>query len=147
MRKKLLSSLLVTAMAVTMLAGCGSNGGQQAATPATDNKTETSAEAKTDDTAGTTTTDGGKIGVAMPTKDLQRWNQDGTNMEAQLKEAGYEVDLQYASNDIPTQVSQIENMINSGCQMLVIASIDGDSLGTVLSRQRKKTFLLSLMTV
>lgn len=94
MRKKLLSSLLVTAMAVTMLAGCGSNGGQQASTPATENKTETSAEAKTDDTAGTdtastTTTEGGKIGVAMPTKDLQRWNQDGTNMEAQLKEAGY----------------------------------------------------------
>ena len=51
MRKKLLSSLLVTAMAVTMLAGCGSNGGQQASTPATENKTETSAEAKTDDKA------------------------------------------------------------------------------------------------
>ena len=111
MRKKLLSTLLATAMAVTMLAGCGSNGGQQATTPATDNKPETSAEAKTD---ASTTTGGGKIGVAMPTKDLQRWNQDGTNMEAQLKEAGYEVDLQYASNDIPTQVSQIENMINSG---------------------------------
>ena len=143
MRKKLLSSLLVTAMAVTMLAGCGSNGGQQGSTPATENKTETSAEAKTDDTAGTdtastTTTEGGKIGVAMPTKDLQRWNQDGTNMEAQLKEAGYEVDLQYASNDIPTQVSQIENMINSGCQMLVIASIDGDSLGTVLEQAKEK---------
>ena len=137
MRKKLLSSLLVTAMAVTMLAGCGSNGGQQASTPATENKTETSAEAKTD-ASTTTTTGGGKIGVAMPTKDLQRWNQDGTNMEAQLKEAGYEVDLQYASNDIPTQVSQIENMINSGCQMLVIASIDGDSLGTVLEQAKEK---------
>ena len=62
----------------------------------------------------------------------------GTNMEAQLKEAGYEVDLQYASNDIPTQVSQIENMINSGCQMLVIASIDGDSLGTVLEQAKEK---------
>lgn len=146
MRKKLLSSLLVTAMAVTMLAGCGSNGGQQAATPATDNKTETSAEAKTD-ASTTTTTEGGKIGVAMPTKDLQRWNQDGTNMEAQLKEAGYEVDLQYASNDIPTQVSQIENMINSGCQMLVIASIDGDSLGTVLEQAKEKIFLLLHMTV
>ena len=59
-------------------------------------------------------------------------------MEAQLKEAGYEVDLQYASNDIATQVSQIENMINSGCQLLVIASIDGDSLGTVLDQAKEK---------
>ena len=56
----------------------------------------------------------------------------------QLKEAGYEVDLQYASNDIPTQVSQIENMINSGCELLVIASIDGDSLGTVLEQAKEK---------
>ena len=135
MRKKLLSTLLATAMAVTMLAGCGSNGGQQATTPATDNKTETSAEAKTE-TSGAT--GGGKVGVAMPTKDLQRWNQDGSNMQAQLEAAGYDVDLQYASNDIPTQVSQIENMINSGCELLVIASIDGDSLGTVLEQAKEK---------
>ena len=35
----------------------------------------------------------GKVGVAMPTQDLQRWNQDGANMKAQLEEAGYEVIL------------------------------------------------------
>lgn len=74
----------------------------------------------------------GKIGVAMPTKDLQRWNQDGENMKKQLEKAGYEVDLQYASNDVATQVSQVENMISGGCDALVIASIDGESLGTPL---------------
>ena len=40
------------------------------------------------------------IGVTMPTKDLQRWNQDGENMKKELEAAGYEVDLQYASNDV-----------------------------------------------
>lgn len=74
----------------------------------------------------------GKIGVAMPTKDLQRWNQDGENMKKQLEAAGYEVDLQFASNDVATQVSQIENMISGGCDALVIGSIDGESLGTPL---------------
>lgn len=83
-------------------------------------------------TAAKTEAGSGKIGVAMPTKDLQRWNQDGENMKKQLEEAGYEVDLQYASNDVATQVSQIENMISGGCQALVIASIDGESLGTPL---------------
>lgn len=78
------------------------------------------------------------IGVAMPTKDLQRWNQDGSNMQAQLEKAGYKVDLQYASNDIATQVSQIETMISNGCNLLVIASIDGDSLGTVLAQAKEK---------
>ena len=51
----------------------------------------------------------GKVGVAMPTESLQRWNQDGANMKAQLEEAGYEVDLQYANNDVALQVSQLEN--------------------------------------
>ena len=117
MKRKLLSMLLAATMVATMLVGCGSGSASESASAS----------------AG-----GGKIGVAMPTKDLQRWTQDGSNMEAQLKEAGYEVDLQYDSNDIATQVSQIENMINSGCQLLVIASIDGDSLGTVLDQAKEK---------
>ena len=78
------------------------------------------------------------IGVSMPTKDLQRWNQDGANMKAQLEKAGYKVDLQYAANDIPTQVSQVENMITGGCKVLVIAAIDGSSLSNVLETARKK---------
>jgi len=81
--------------------------------------------------------EGGLVGVAMPTQDLQRWNQDGANMEEQLKAAGYEVDLQFAANDIPTQVSQVENMIANGCKALVIASIDGDALGTVLAQAKE----------
>ena len=76
------------------------------------------------------------IGVAMPTKDLQRWVQDGDNMKAQLEAAGYQVDLQYAANDIQTQVSQIQNMIANGCKVLVIASIDGNALGTVLTEAK-----------
>ena len=79
-----------------------------------------------------------KVGVSMPTKDLQRWNQDGANMKAQLEKAGYTVDLQFAANDIPTQVSQLENMITSGCKVLVIASIDGTALSNVLETARKK---------
>jgi len=74
-----------------------------------------------------------RVGVAMPTQSLQRWNQDGGNMKAQLEEAGYVVDLQYANNDVALQVSQIENMILNGAEILVIASIDGSSLGTVLA--------------
>ena len=77
------------------------------------------------------------VGVAMPTKDLQRWNQDGEYMKEKLEAAGYEVDLQFGANDIATQVSQIENMIANGCKVLVIASIDGDSLGTVLAQAKE----------
>ena len=37
--------------------------------------------------------EGEKIGGAMPTQDLQRRNQDGSNMKAELEAKGYEVDL------------------------------------------------------
>lgn len=37
----------------------------------------------------------------MAHQELQRWNQDGENMKAQLEEAGYTVDLQYAANRHP----------------------------------------------
>ena len=136
MSRKVLSVLLATAMTASLLVGCGASAAAPAAdaapaateeaAPAADAATEEAAPAADEATAGK------KVGVAMPTKDLQRWNQDGSNMEEQLKAAGYEVDLQYASNDVQTQVSQIENMINGGCNVLVIASIDGESLGTVL---------------
>ena len=75
----------------------------------------------------------GKIGVAMPTQSLQRWNQDGANMKAELEKAGYTVDLQYANNEVATQVSQIENMLMNDVEALVVASIDGGALGTVLA--------------
>ena len=75
---------------------------------------------------------GEKVGVSMPTKDLQRWNQDGDNMQKELEDAGYEVELQYASNDPATQLNQIKTMIGNGAEVLVIAAIEGDSLGEAL---------------
>ena len=79
-----------------------------------------------------------KVGVSMPTKSLQRWNQDGSNMAAELKKAGYAVDLQYANNDIALQTSQIENMLTRGNKILVIASIDGSALKGVLDTAKKQ---------
>ena len=79
-----------------------------------------------------------KVGVSMPTKDLQRWNQDGDNMQAKLTEAGYEVDLQYASNDVQQQLNQVTNMINNGCTVVVIAAIEGSSLGSALDLAKEK---------
>ncbi|HEY8590501.1 MAG TPA: multiple monosaccharide ABC transporter substrate-binding protein [Naasia sp.] len=72
------------------------------------------------------------VGVAMPTKSSERWIQDGNAVKEQLEEAGFQVDLQYAEDDIPTQVSQIENMITKGAVALIVASIDGTTLTNVL---------------
>jgi putative multiple sugar transport system substrate-binding protein len=78
------------------------------------------------------------VGVAMPTKSLQRWNQDGANMQKMLQDAGYEVVLEYAEDKVETQVSQVENMITKGCKVIVIASIDGTALKGVLAQAAKE---------
>lgn len=85
-------------------------------------------------TDGNVSDDAKFVGVAMPAKFLQRWNQDGTNMKKALEDRGYRVELQYAENDVNTQVAQIENMITKKVDVLVIAAVDGSALTDVLSQ-------------
>ena len=118
MNRRLLSIILLTVMASFLLAGCSGFGYE--------------------DDGKLMGYSNGKVGVSMPAKELQRWNQDGTNIESALEAAGYEVELQYASNDDETQISQIESMIDSGCEVLVIAAVDSDALSKVLEPAREK---------
>ena len=76
--------------------------------------------------------DKGTVGIAMPTKSSSRWISDGESMVKLFEEAGYGTDLQYAEDDIPNQLAQIENMITKGVKVLVIAAIDGTTLSNAL---------------
>src|ERR1700712_4602532 len=78
--------------------------------------------------------DKGTIGIAMPTKSSARWIADGDNIVKVLQAKGYKTDLQYADNDIPNQLAQIENMVTKEEKALVIAAIDGTTLSDVLQR-------------
>ena len=78
--------------------------------------------------------DKGTVGIAMPTKSSARWIADGDNMVKVLEAKGYKTDLQYADNDIPNQLSQIENMITKKEKVLVIAAIDGTTLSGALEK-------------
>ena len=126
MKKKILGALLSVAMVATMLVGCGSN---NASAPAADAPAAEQTEDKAD--APAAESNGKKVGVAMPTQSSERWIKDGANMKEQLEALGYEVDLQYAEDDVQAQVSQIENMIAAGVNCLVIASIDSSALVNV----------------
>ncbi|WP_425434947.1 multiple monosaccharide ABC transporter substrate-binding protein [Loktanella atrilutea] len=84
-------------------------------------------------TGGAWAQDAGYVGIAMPTKSSARWIADGDNMVKQFEEAGFKVDLQYAEDDIPNQLAQIENMITKGVDVLVIAAIDGTTLSNALA--------------
>lgn len=78
--------------------------------------------------------DKGLVGISMPTKSSSRWISDGESMVKSFEELGYTTDLQYAEDDIPTQLSQIENMITKGAKVLIIAAIDGTTLSDALQQ-------------
>jgi putative multiple sugar transport system substrate-binding protein len=84
--------------------------------------------------AGANAADKGTIGIAMPTKSSARWIADGDNMVKTLKAEGYGTDLQYAEDDIPNQLAQIEGMITKKVKVLVIAAIDGSTLTAALAK-------------
>lgn len=87
---------------------------------------------------GASAADKGYVGVSMPTKSSARWIDDGNNMVKYLEAKGYKADLQYADDDIPNQLAQIENMVTKGVKVLVIAAIDGTTLTDVLSKAHEK---------
>jgi putative multiple sugar transport system substrate-binding protein len=76
--------------------------------------------------------DKGSIGIAMPEQTTLRWNSDGAELKSALEAKGYTVDLQYAGDDIPNQLAQIENMVTKGSKALIIAALDGTTLSAAL---------------
>ncbi|TYP76442.1 multiple monosaccharide ABC transporter substrate-binding protein [Paenibacillus methanolicus] len=129
MRKAL--TLIMMTMLVIVLAACGGNNGGGNAGNAGSAGGNAAAEGNASESGGG---DKGKVGIAMPTKSSERWVADGDNMKKEFEALGYEVDLQYAEDVIENQVSQIENMITKGAKVLVVASIDGESLTDVLQK-------------
>lgn len=116
--KRIALGVLALGVAVTLAACSGGGRASSSSTGSTNNK-------------------GALVGVAMPTKVSARWIADGNAVQTALEKDGYKVDLEYANNDIPTQVQQINTMITKGAKVLIIASIDGGSLSDQLDAAAK----------
>lgn len=133
--------IIVGIMAILMLIvfiGCSAPSGQPGDTSNTPpNETTDNNSNETGNNSNETDSDV-LIGVSMPTKSLQRWNQDGSYLEESLKAKGYDVDLQFAENKVELQVSQIDNMITKGAKVIIIAPIDVSALTNVLETAKQQ---------
>ncbi len=78
------------------------------------------------------------VGIAMPTQSLERWNRDGSYLDEEFQKAGFKTEVTYSDNKVDTQVNDIQNMIADDVDLLVVAAIDGDALGTVLDEAAEK---------
>jgi len=129
MMRKRLAVLLTVTMGLVMFAGCQASQNAKDPEETTDQNVEADSEETVQEDSSAKDV---LVGVSMPTQSLQRWNQDGDNLQKNLTELGYKVDLQYADNEVQSQVSQIENMITKGAKVLIIAPVDGGALTAVL---------------
>jgi len=73
-----------------------------------------------------------KIGISMPTQSLERWNRDGSYLQAEFEAAGFATILTYSDNDAGRQVNDIQNMLADGVDLLIISAIDAEALNTVM---------------
>lgn len=127
--KRAAAGLAAASVMVAGLAACSSTKEGEGASSSTDAGGSSSSSAMEEKPV---------IGIAMPTRSLERWNKDGSHLDELLKAAGYETNLQYADNKVDQQISQLQNMINDGAKILVVASIDGTALAPILKTAKEE---------
>ena len=88
----------------------------------------------------------GLVGVAMPTKSSARWIDDGNNMVKYLNDAGYKADLQYAEDDIPNQLAQIENLVTKAPRFWSSLPLTAQRSPTCCKKRPTRVSRSSLMT-
>lgn len=79
-----------------------------------------------------------KIGLAIDDLRLERWQKDRDIFVKQAEAKGAKVYVQSANGDEQTQISQIENMISRGVNVLVIIPYNGKVLSNVIAEAKQE---------
>lgn len=122
-RRTLLSTTAVSAVAISLaLTGCSQRAGTT---------TDPGASASPAGFAA-----GSLIGVALPQKTSQNWEDAQRLFPEKLKEAGFESQVQFANSGVAEQQSQIAALITRGAKVLIVGPIDGSQLGSQLAQAK-----------
>ena len=78
------------------------------------------------------------VAVSLPVKFPERWIIDGNELERNLIEKGYNVNLEYASENKSRQINFLNKAIDDGAKCLIIAPVEASSLGEVCERAKSK---------
>lgn len=115
MKKKVLSAILCIAMVATMLIGCSSGGSSDSGD---------SGDSGSDEGSG----GGKKIGITVQNIENAYWAGVMSKLGEILKENGYEATIVGCEENASTQISQIENFITSGCDLIMVHPHDADAV-------------------
>lgn len=79
-----------------------------------------------------------KIGMAIDNLRLERWQKDRDIFVNKAESLGAKVFVQSANGNEETQMSQIENVINRGVDVLVIIPYNGQVLSNVIKEAKQE---------
>lgn len=125
MKKRILAVLMTAALGLSVLAGCGTGG---------DNVSDTSSDKKTGDTADKEDSGSYKVGITIQSLENDYWAGVFGEVEKMLKEKGWEYTLIDCQDNSATQISQIENFITAGCDMIMVHPSDPSAIEDVCAQ-------------
>ncbi|WP_454970341.1 sugar ABC transporter substrate-binding protein [Dorea sp.] len=115
MKKKIVSILLCVTMVAAMAVGCGSKDG------GSDSKSE----------SGDSKDKKYKVGITIQSLSNAYWAGVMGKLEEQLKAKGWDYTLIDCEDNSATQVSQIENFITSGCDLIMVHPSDAAAVENI----------------
>lgn len=135
MKKKLLAIILMLALMMsTVLVGCGQ--GEEASTSEPKTKTENSSGDSGDTTAPIT--GDVSVGVSINALDAINNRQVFELMQKKLEAAGYSCIATNANGTAVQQATDIENLVQQGCKVIVVLNGDTDGLANAVKEASSK---------
>lgn len=141
MRKRLTAAALSMGMALSLvLTGCSGSkeagGGSQAGTQEATAKTQGAADSESPaaQEGEEKEAKGGdiKIGLSFGTLQQEHWVKSQNIMQKVAEEEGVELLVQSANDDMSKQISQCENLITQGVDVLILTALDTDAATPII---------------
>lgn len=126
-RRTFVSAVLSLFLVAAVATGCGQDVKPQSESANTQGDSQQAAADKTI-----------KIGLAIDDLRLERWQHDRDIFIEKAKELGAEVDVQSANGDDTTQLSQVENMLSKGVDVLVIIPHNSEAMAAAVDAAKKE---------
>lgn len=72
------------------------------------------------------------VGVSLGSSTEERWAREAKMFEEYAEEQGFKISVQSANNEVSLQVSQCENMINDGIDVLLLQALDAAAVSPII---------------
>lgn len=120
--KKFAAMTLASAVVLGSLAGCGgSDSGTAAGSGAAAGGGETKDISEI------------SVGVSLGTLKQERWAREADMFQQYADDNGFTISIQSANDDTALQVSQCENLINQGVDVLLLQPLDAEAVSPVIT--------------